>query len=97
MGAAAGAVTGAVTNESQINLGQPAWKQGAAGKPPVTSSTVAEIQSGLVRLGYNPGPVDGVLGSRTREAIRAYQRDRGLLVDGQATPELAAHIQAGKS
>lgn len=97
IGAATGAVTGAVTDESQINLGKPAWKQSSLERPPVTSNTVAEIQSGLARLGYSPGPVDGVMGERTREAIRAYQRDKGLLVDGRPTPELAAHLNSGKS
>ena len=53
---------------------------------------VMEIQSGLVHLGYNPGPVDGIYGQHTRNAIRAYQGDNGLLVDGQATQELAKHI-----
>ena len=53
---------------------------------------VMEIQSGLVHLGYNPGPVDGIYGQHTRNAIRAYQEDNDLLVDGQATMELAEHI-----
>jgi len=38
--------------------------------------------------------VDGVYGERTRNAIRAYQVDYGLLVDGQASPELAEHIRS---
>jgi hypothetical protein len=29
------------------------------------------LQSGLIRLGYDPGPVDGVLGSRTTDALKA--------------------------
>ena len=54
---------------------------------------VSRVQAGLQRLGYNPGPIDGVQGSQTTSAIRAYQRDYGLLVDGRASYELAAHIE----
>lgn len=34
---------------------------------------VAEVQRMLTRHGFAPGPVDGKLGLRTRDAIRAYQ------------------------
>jgi peptidoglycan hydrolase-like protein with peptidoglycan-binding domain len=57
------------------------------------SSTVLEIQRELNRLGYNAGPVDGWMGARTREAIQAYQRDHGLLVDGQPTSSLLSHVR----
>jgi peptidoglycan hydrolase-like protein with peptidoglycan-binding domain len=44
---------------------------------------IAEIQAGLAELGYDPGPVDGLLGRKTRDAIMAFQKDQGLTVDGQ--------------
>lgn len=99
LGAAGGAITGAVTRSDQINFGKPAWKHGAAGDPPVNSRVVFEIQSGLSKLGYKPGPVDGVIGAQTRTAIRHYERDHGLAVDGRASSDLAANIrqQAGSS
>jgi murein L,D-transpeptidase YcbB/YkuD len=31
---------------------------------------------------FDPGPVDGLFGPRTEAAVRAYQRDQGVLVDG---------------
>jgi peptidoglycan hydrolase-like protein with peptidoglycan-binding domain len=92
IGAAAGALTGVVTDRDQINLGEPAWKQGAAGA--AGAALVRRVQEGLERLGYRPGPADGIAGERTRAAVRAYQRDHGLLVDGRITPELADHISA---
>lgn len=39
--------------------------------------TVRDEQARLAALGYNPGPIDGILGSRTRDARRAALRDRG--------------------
>lgn len=94
LGATGGALTGVVTDKDDINFGTPAWKQtsadpGTAGK----SDVVAEVQKELSRHGYNVGPADGMMGPRTRAAIRNYQQDNGLLVDGRATPELAAYMQ----
>ena len=38
------------------------------------------VQEQLARAGYYDGPIDGVLGPMTREAIAAYQADNGLSV-----------------
>jgi peptidoglycan hydrolase-like protein with peptidoglycan-binding domain len=54
---------------------------------------VVGIQEELKVRGYNPGPVDGVAGGRTREAIRRYQAAAGLPVDGQPSPELLNHLK----
>lgn len=47
---------------------------------------IEQLQSDLVRLEYNPGPVDGLPGPRTRSAVVEFQRDHGLLADGIAGP-----------
>jgi hypothetical protein len=41
---------------------------------------VVDVQEQLQRAGYYEGPVDGVLGTMTREAIAAFQADNGLSV-----------------
>jgi len=46
------------------------------------------IQTKLADAGYDPGPLDGVLGDQTTEAIRAYQAQAGLEVDGQPSLDL---------
>lgn len=46
---------------------------------------VAETERRLSQLGYDPGPVDGVLTRRTRKALRAYQADSALPVNGRMT------------
>lgn len=48
----------------------------------------SQVQERLAELGYDPGPPDGVLGPRTRQAITAFQHDRGLPVDGVVTIRL---------
>jgi len=50
--------------------------------------TVRNLQRALRREGYNPGPIDGIYGSKTRRAANAYQRDHGLPVDSQVNPSL---------
>lgn len=51
------------------------------------------VQQELANRGYRPGPVDGIVGRRTREAIRRYERDNGLPVTGRVTLELVNHIR----
>lgn len=45
--------------------------------------TVRTVQERLTRLGYRPGPVDGLWGSRTRDALVAFQRSAGLEGSGR--------------
>lgn len=51
---------------------------------------VETLQQALDTLGYEPGPIDGIMGRRTESAVRELQRDHSLKVDGivgQATWE----------
>ena len=42
-------------------------------------------QDYLTDLGYNPGPEDGILGRRTKAALKSFQRDHELRVTGTLT------------
>ncbi len=50
--------------------------------PPYAITSTRGVQAALTALGYDVGPVDGVMGPRTREGVRAFQRSAGLSVDG---------------
>lgn len=52
-----------------------------------------DMQAALADLGYNPGPIDGKGGERTRAAVRAYQQDADLTVDGIAGPTTLSHLE----
>ncbi len=79
------------------------WKPGAAATTGVTTPAArpatyqevsAAIQQGLNELGYDAGTPDGVMGGKTRAAIRDYQTDRGIPVDGQPSQALLDHLTA---
>ena len=98
IGTAAGGAVGLLTDKDRFNLGDPIWKGKGGGSPQAAASggardvQIAEIQGNLARLGYRPGPSDGVVGPQTLTAVREYQRDNGLPEDGRLTEDVARHI-----
>jgi peptidoglycan hydrolase-like protein with peptidoglycan-binding domain len=85
------------TTASEINTSETTPSQLSASANPVT----AQLQRDLDLLGYDPGPVDGVFGSRTAAAISAFQRAQGLPVNGvpgiDTLQALEAALKAGGS
>ncbi len=55
---------------------------------PLKRSERVELQERLTRAGYALGEADGVIGRRTRAAVRAFQTANGLPADGFATASL---------
>lgn len=49
---------------------------------PVSGDDVATLQERLLELGYDAGRPNGVFGAQTEAALRNFQRDYGLTVDG---------------
>ncbi len=43
-----------------------------------TNDRIYRIQRALKDAGYNPGPIDGVIGIQTQAALKQYQTDKGL-------------------
>lgn len=62
---------------------------------PLRTHHVAAAQAALKRLGYDPGPADGLVGPRTREAVKAFQRDRGLPETGELSHQLILMMTQG--
>ncbi|HTC84214.1 MAG TPA: lytic murein transglycosylase [Rhizomicrobium sp.] len=52
------------------------------------------FQTDLQKLGLDPGTTDGVLGRRTRAALRQYQKSKSLAADGFPTASLLAVLDA---
>lgn len=51
-------------------------------------ATVAAVQRRLARGGYYHGSIDGVIGPATRVAIRSFERNNGLPIDGVIDTQL---------
>jgi peptidoglycan hydrolase-like protein with peptidoglycan-binding domain len=63
-----------------------------------TPALIREVQFMLTRLGFEPGPIDGIAGPQTTVAVHRFQQKLGLpvgdLVTGQAVPgKLVAQLR----
>jgi peptidoglycan hydrolase-like protein with peptidoglycan-binding domain len=55
-------------------------------------ATVRRVQTGLAELAYSPGAITGELNSETRDAIRAFERDRNLPQTGEISDALLSEL-----
>jgi membrane-bound lytic murein transglycosylase B len=79
---------------AQQIAGGPAVMQPApADDEPLSRTTVIDLQTRLARLGFYADETDGLLGPKTRSAVRMFQKQIGLPADGHPTPELVARLQ----
>jgi peptidoglycan hydrolase-like protein with peptidoglycan-binding domain len=67
-------------------------QNGSKGTLSGRSGLIASLQTDLAHLGFDPGPVDGYFGRRTEAAIRNFQRQRGLPVDGEPSKTLLQQV-----
>lgn len=49
---------------------------------------VKKVQKALKAKGYDPGPIDGAWGSKTKRALMEFQRDNGLEPNGKIELEI---------
>ena len=84
----------AVTILAQQIAGGPAVMQPApADDEPISRNTVIDLQTRLARLGFYTDEADGLLGPKTRSAVRMFQKQIGMPADGHPTPQLVARLQ----
>lgn len=65
----------------------------ASGVDPQTG-TVRQLQVRLIELGYDPGPVDGIMGAQTQAALRRYKTATGL---APGAPDGQSGVLAGRA
>lgn len=61
---------------------------------PLSLADRMAAQIALSRLGFDPGPADGVVGAGTRKALRAWQASRKLPADGYLSSDMVARLKA---
>jgi lytic murein transglycosylase len=76
--------------------GAPPMNKGGGNIPKISFEETRELQQILEKRGYDVGRVDGVLGLKSRVAIRDSQIKFGLPADGWPTTELLARLRAGR-
>src|SRR3954452_5562200 len=89
-GIAVDGVVGDITwvNIDEADTSNPTIRRGSTGNP------VRRAQKRLTLGGYDTGGVDGVFGASTEAAVRRFQRDRALTVDGIVGPRTWDEINA---
>ena len=60
---------------------------------PRGSSLVLQTQQQLNRLGFNAGTADGLMGKKTRQAIKLFQKRNNIHVDGKSTSILLIKLK----
>lgn len=89
-GLTADGIVGPITwlNIDEADQNEPILKKGSHGNP------VRRAQKRLTLGGWDTGGVDGIFGGDTESAVKDFQGDRGLAVDGIVGPQTWAEIDA---
>ena len=58
------------------------------------SELVSKVQANLTRLGFDAGPTDGLTGTKTREAVKAFQTTLGITPTGLISEELLLLLES---
>ncbi len=74
--------------------GKPALKTPWPDEQPLSLDQRLKSQTALKAAGFDPGPIDGVIGFGTRQAIRDWQRANKLPADGYLSYDLANRFVA---
>jgi len=77
----------------QIAGGPPVQQAAPDDDQPLSRDTVIDIQNRLARLGLYKDETDGLLGPKTRSALRLFQQQQSLPADGHPTQESIRRLQ----
>jgi regulator of extracellular matrix RemA (YlzA/DUF370 family) len=70
-----------ITKRQMVSPSQVVWKKVVC-QSSLGGSTITQVQRALKDAGYYKGPIDGIFGTLTKQAIKAYQKDKGLSIGG---------------
>jgi N-acetylmuramoyl-L-alanine amidase len=62
-------------------------------RPMFRGDDVADLQRRLSALGFDPGRIDAIFGDDTVRAVKEFQRNAGLPVDGFCGPSVLEHLE----
>jgi hypothetical protein len=64
------------------------WMRTRVAPIQLSRADIRRAQELLAQLGFDPGPVDGLIGPRTRAAVESFEQAKGLPASGEVTPAL---------
>jgi peptidoglycan hydrolase-like protein with peptidoglycan-binding domain len=70
--------------------------RGRGNIPVLNGEQSKELQRLLVRRGYDVGKIDGLVGAKTRAAVKDMQIKLGMPADSYPTPRLLAAMRSGR-
>ena len=76
--------------------GAPPMSRGRGNIPTLNDGQTKELQRLLVRRGYDVGKIDGLVGAKTRAAVKDMQLKLGIPADSYPTPQLLAALRRGR-
>jgi peptidoglycan hydrolase-like protein with peptidoglycan-binding domain len=68
---------------SQVDKSAAIRQLNMAGVPDLDRDNVRQVQDALQAKGFDPGPIDGIAGPRTKTAIRNFQERYGMKASGE--------------
>jgi peptidoglycan hydrolase-like protein with peptidoglycan-binding domain len=71
-------IVAAAITSGALNRSYPAEMESGAKSVPLNPALIREIQFMLLRLGMDPGPIDGVAGRQTNYAVHEFESQSGL-------------------
>jgi peptidoglycan hydrolase-like protein with peptidoglycan-binding domain len=90
----------AIAQQSDNPQSEPAMQQSQSGSQQEMSpsamtkdpNTVKQVQQALSSQGFNAGPADGKWGSKTKSALKKYQKSQGMEASGQLDQQTMASL-----
>ncbi|MPZ32362.1 MAG: lytic murein transglycosylase [Rhodospirillales bacterium] len=80
----------------QIAGGPPVMQGPPSDDEPLSRDAVIDMQNRLARLTLYTDEIDGLLGPKTRSAVRLHQKQIGMPADGHPTPEFVRRLQQAR-
>lgn len=77
---------------NRINGGPPIVASWPRNEIALSRDQKFQFQRDLAALGFDPGPIDGMIGKQVRSALRDYQKAHDMPADGFATLELLSRM-----
>jgi peptidoglycan hydrolase-like protein with peptidoglycan-binding domain len=75
-----------------MRSGNASGQSSARGMSGQSSENIKQVQEALKNKGHDPGPADGVMGPKTQQALRAFQKESGMQATGRLDDKTASAL-----